>query len=211
MINWLKSIFFIKPKVKAGHETELCFTASGIDYYKFVNEFNIPYSRAMAAMDIYRELEEKTDSKYHKLSYQTIIEMANQGNLVGIGIIASNALERMDNISNVDIMYKLASVLYFDADENPYTYDPEYADKKIKLWRKENIEDFFLRTPLNDLLPCFDGSQMNISTYTRAQRRLLIANLKNHLSMLSGKSKNKEMITTLGSQIKELEELVMSN
>lgn len=208
----ISKLFKGKFDIQEGHTIEFVFESGGIDNYKFVNEFNIPYGRAMAAIDIQKELEERTDIKYQKLSYETIIEMLKQGNNVGAGIVATNSLERMNNITNLDLMYKLASVLYLWKGENPYTYDYEFADKKIKHWKKDkDIEGFFLKTPLSDYMPSFDGLEMNISQYTIAQRKEMIRTLKNHLSMLSGKSKNHELTKTLNCQIMELEELVMNS
>lgn len=208
----IKSLFKPTWQTLPGHETELVFTSVGIDYYKFVNEFNIPYGRAMAALDIQRELEEKTDAKYHKVAYESIIEFLNKGNLVAAGQVANNSLERMNNICNVDLMYKLASVLYFDKTEDVYSYDYVYADKKIRNWRKNNdVEAFFLRTPLANYLPSFDGLAMNIVEYTVGQRSLLLQTLKSRLHQLSENPKNKELILTLKSQVRELEELLTSS
>jgi hypothetical protein len=208
----LSKLFKSKFDLKEGHAIEFVFESGGIDNYKFVNEFNIPYGRAMAALDVSKELEEKTDIKYQKLAYQTIIELLRQGDNIGAGIVATNALERMDHITNVDLMYKLASVLYLWKGENPYTYDYEFADKKIKHWQKDkDIAGFFLKTPLSAYLPSFDGLQMNISEWTDAQRRLLMQTLKNHLSMLSAKSKNSELSKTLSLEIAKLEALVMNS
>lgn len=208
----LTKLFKSKFDLQEGHAIEFIFESGGIDNYKFVNEFNIPYARAMAALDVTKELEERTDIKYQKLAYQTIIELVNQGNLIGAGIVATNSLERMNHIANLDIMYKLASVLYIWKGENPYIYDYEFADKKIQHWQKDkDIEGFFLKTPLSDYLPSFDGLQMNISQYTVDQRKEMILILKNHLSMLSEKSKNHDLIKTLKSQIMELEGLVMNS
>lgn len=213
LLNWFKSVFSLNQfKLQECHEIEFCFESGGIKSYKFVNEFKIPYMRAMAAMDIYAELEQMSDSKYLKIAFEGIIEALKQGNNIGAGIIASNSLERMNHISNIDLMYKLASVLYIDEGENPYHYDYEYADKKIKRWQKEkDIEGFFLRTPLSELIPSFDGLAMSMTQYGISQRKELLQTLKRHLSILSEKSKNSEQISTLKSQIKELEELLMSS
>jgi hypothetical protein len=208
LLSYFKSDFDLKPE----HEVELVFTSGGVDYYKFVNEFNIPYGRAMAALDIQKELEERTDVKYHKACYASIIEYLRIGKNDLAAIECHNALERMDNITNVDLMYKLASVLYFDKKENPYTYDYEYADKKIKAWKKNSdIADFFLQTPLAAYLPSFDGLPMNIEEFTKAQRQELLRIIKNRLSQLSAKSENAELIMTLKSHVSELEELLMNS
>ncbi len=199
-------------KLNTEHETELCFESGGIEYYKFVNEFKIPYLRAMAAMDIYAELDQKTDSKYIKLAFETIVEFLKKGDNINAGRVAINSIERMDNITNMDIAYKLASVLYIDRFENPYDYDYEYNDKKIAKWKKEkDIEGFFLKMPLIDYLPSFDGLAMSMNQYTGGQRKELIRILKSHLSALSEKSKNSELISTLKSEISKLEELVTNS
>lgn len=212
-MNILKSIFLpTKINLNVEHEVEECFASGGVKYFKFVNEFKIPYGRAMAACDIYRELQDMTDSKYHKTAYQMIIEHLRAGRNDYASIICHNSLERMDNICNADLMYKLASVMYFDVSENPYSYDYEYAERKIKKWKKDNkIDTFFLKIPLSDLMPSFDGSTISLESYTKAQRESMLAILKGHLSILSENSKNYDLISALQSQIRELEELVLSS
>ena len=212
-MNIFKALFLpTKINLKVDHEIEHIFSCGGIKYFKFVDEFNIPYGRAMAALDINREIEEMTDSKYHKTAYNVIIEYLREGKNDLAAIACHNSLQRMDNICNADLMYKLASVLYFDASENPYAYNYEYAERKIKKWKADKkIDAFFLKTPLNAYLPSFDGSPMNIQSYTVAQRKEMLATLRNHLSELCGSSKNNDLISTLQLQVTELEELVLNS
>lgn len=211
-MNIWKALFFpTKIHLKTDHEVEEAFSHNGIKYFKFVNDQNIPYERAMGAIDIYTELEEMADAKYTETAFKTIVEYLKKGDNINAGLVCHFALERRKNICNADLMYKLASVLYFDAQENPYRYDREYADKKIKVWRKDkDIEAFFLKTPLAHLLPSFDGLAMSIQTYTEAKRKEMLATLKSHLSKLSGANSDSELISTLESQILELEELLMN-
>lgn len=205
-----KTRWRLKPNTD--HEVQVAFISGGVEYFMFVNEQKIPYERAMAAMDIWVEFEERTDKKYHKSAYESIIEYCKQGNLIQAANVAEFAIQRMDNISNADLMYKLASVLYFDANENCYSYDYEYNEKKINKWRAEkDIEGFFLKTPLADLLPSLPTSVMSFLEYTQAQRKELMYHLKDRLSKLSKGSKNHDLISTLELQIKELEELITKN
>lgn len=205
-------LFKTKWHTKPDHEIELVFTSGGVEYFKFVNEFKIPYERAMAAMDIYTEYDERMEAKHHKDAYKSIIEFCKKGDLVAAAQEATFCIERMENITNVDLMYKLLSVLVFDKDENCYNYDYEYAEKKIKRWKQDkDIEGFFLKTPLADYLPSFSGSNLNIQSYTLEQRKQMLNHIKNRLSMLSEGSKNKDLISTLQLRIEELEELVMNS
>jgi hypothetical protein len=198
--------FLVKPE----NEVEFCFEASNGKNWKFVDEQKIPAGRAMHALDIYAKLEERTDKNYHKLAYQAIIDQANKGQLVKVANIAQNALDRVNHIANADLMYELASVLYFDEHENPYEYSYEYAEKKIALWRKDGLESFFSRTPLKDYLPSFGSSSMNFQIYTDAQRKELLLHLKNHLSQLSGDPKNSDLKTSTLLEIEKLNQLIVS-
>lgn len=197
-------------RVQQNHETEFCFEAGGKKYFKFVNEMNIPAMRAMAALDIYTEVEQKTEKSYHLIAYNAILEAAKKGDLVAVGSMANFALQRLAHITNIDILYKLASVLYFDELENPYEYDPEYAEKKINIWKKESVEGFFLSTPLKDYIPSFGSSNMNLATYTVLQRKELISQLKTHLSVLSASGSNKDLIASTSLEVEKLERLLAS-
>lgn len=201
-----KTTWNLKPE----HEVELAFISGGMKYYKFVNEFKIPYERGVAAADIWAEFDERMDSKDHKSAYKSIIEYARKGDLVEVAKEAEFCLERMDNITNVDLMYKMASVLYFDESENCYGYDYEYNEKKRKLWQKDkDIDSFFLKTALVDYLPSSHGSKINTLEYTQEQRKQILNHLKHRLSILSEGSKKTDLILTLQSQVRELEELLM--
>lgn len=191
-------------------ETEFAFNASNGRNWKFLDEKNIPAGRAMHALDIYGKLEEKADKSYHKLAYQSIIDQANKGNLVKAANIAQNALDRVNHITNADLLYELASVLYFDEHENPYEYSYEYAEKKIALWRKDGLESFFSRTPLKDYLPSFGTLSTNFQIYTDNQRKELLLHLKNHLSLLSDDPKNNALKTSTLLEIEKLNQLILS-
>ncbi len=213
MKNPLKKLlpFLWKTKwhLKDGHEVSEQFTHDDIVYYAFVNEQRIPAERAFAALDIYTELEQRTDATYHLGAYNTIIEFLKKGDNIKAGIVASNAIQRMQHITNADLLYKLASVYYFDKNENCYSYDYEYAEKKINRWKKDkNIEAFFLKTPLKEYLPSFDSYNMNLNTYTKEQRKELIRHLRLHLSVLLDASKESVLISKLESQVTTLENLV---
>lgn len=201
-----KGNFLIQPECVM----EFAFTAGNGNNWKFVDERNMPAQRAMYALDVYDKLNQKTDYDYHKLSYKAIYDQARAGNLIMVGQIAENALQRINHLVNADILMELASVLYIDENENPYEYDTEYAEKKIALWRKEGLESFFSRTPLKDYLPSFDGLSMNFQTYTEAQRKELVFHLKSHLSMLSSDPKNSEIKTSTTLVINKLNQLIGS-
>jgi hypothetical protein len=202
-----KTAFYVKPK----HEIELAFVHEGIEYFRFVNDLNIPVERAFAAQDVYEEMNHKLDATYLDSLLESVLKAANKGELVKIVQLISIAKEKRKHITNVDMIYKLASVLYFDKTENCYTYDYEYAEIKMNRWRKGGVQDFFLKTPLKDFLPSFDSLELSIETYTRAQRKDLIQALEFQSLILSEGGENKDMISKCKSLISTLKNLTDSD
>jgi hypothetical protein len=176
--------------VRDGHETQYCFESGGEDYFSFINDFNIPVERAFAAMDIYAEYDQRTELPYHQTAYKAILECVKKAEVGKIFVICDNALERMQHITNIDLIYKLASVLYIDKYENPYQYDVAYNRQKIAKWKKDaDIESFFLKLPINSLIPSFTGLEVNINSYTQFQRKDTLKKLQFQLAQFSKEEK----------------------
>ncbi len=56
----------------------------------------------------------------------------------------TNLKERLNLAPFPDYIYKLASVIFFDATEVPYSYDFKYNEGKIARWKKDpEMLDFF--------------------------------------------------------------------
>ncbi len=196
---------------ESDHELVEAFTSGGITYWMFPNEQKIPVERAMAALDIYAEIEQKLDKEYLETLFASVRESCNKGDLVAVSDMIKFAQQRMAHITNVGLMYKLASVLYVDKNENVYAYDYEYNEAKIARWRKaEDIESFFLKTPMSGLLPSFNGSSLSLKTYSKVQESELITQLKGHLQILSEDKQNKDLVSKLRSRITTLESLLNS-
>jgi hypothetical protein len=148
-------------QIKPNHEIELAFVSGGKPYYKFVNEQNIPVMRAFKAMDVYNELEMRIDREYLLAFFKTtrkILEHRTKLDLPAIVQLIVAAEGKMKHITNIDTLYRLASVLYIAENEDPYNWDYEFAEKKIEHWRKNSdVESFFLHSPMSDFLPSFHG------------------------------------------------------
>jgi len=201
-----KGNFLIQPE----HETEFVFECRGVSYYKFINEQKIPAKRAMSALDIYAEVEQKTDVTYHKAGYSSIIEYLKKGDNINAGKVAMLALERMQHITNRDLVYKLASVMFFDKNENPYDYDYEYADRKIEIWKAEKLDAFFFNLLLVDLIPSFDSLNIPLKYYGNLQEKELLQQLENHLLILSENYSDKDLISSIKSQVETLKKQIAS-
>lgn len=196
-----KTTWLVKPE----HEVQIAFTHEGVDYFMFVNEQNMPSERAFAAMDVYEELNQRITREYLEEFFKGLIACVNKGDLVKLSNLVTFAQQRLQHITNVEILYKLASVLYFTKEENCYNYDREYNEKKINNWKKSgDIAGFFLKTPMSSFLPSLDGLDMNIQNYTQLQNTELLKNMELLSSILSSSGKGTGTNTALDLQIQEL-------
>jgi hypothetical protein len=210
--NILTNIFGKKPEwvVKPEHQVEFAFKGSdGTEYYHLTTGYNSYYERYMAFTDRMAEIEQRVDNKYLKTYLKVNKDYLNKGDLVNASIAAKHLEDRMNYICNVELLYNLASVWFFDKSENPYTYDYVYADQKIKRWKRDaELLVFFCQTPLKDYMPLPDTLIANIKTYEKGQYLEEIRQLKFHLRNLSKESKNPETTLMLESRVTELEELI---
>lgn len=163
----------------------------GYSYYRMVNEQRIPALRAMAAKDVWQELEHRIPRQVLEGYFQSIMDLTNKGQLAQIAVLTEAMQERSSYITHVGLLYKLATVLYFDQTENPLDYDPVYAYEKMKRWQESrSVDAFFLETPMIEFLPFSDLSSIDLNAYTKAQNAEEIRICKAILKTLSEESKN---------------------
>lgn len=148
MLSKLKTLFTKQKErewlTKPRHEIKLAFVHKGVEYFMFQNEQNIVSERAFSAIDVYEELNQRITREYLEGYFAAVLAATNAGDLVKVANLTSNAMQRLAHITNVEILYKLASVLYFTKEENHYTYDREYNEKKIAKWKEDkDIDAFF--------------------------------------------------------------------
>lgn len=133
------------------------FRHDGIRYMMFDDQFKVPAGRGLCALTIYEEFNQRTTREYlidHCRAVEVILSDPKKINIQAIAIINKNLQERLNLAMFPDHVYKLASVVFFDETESPYNYDYAYNAKKIEKWKASGgMLDFFLRTPLKDLIP----------------------------------------------------------
>lgn len=212
-MNLLSKIFpFLYKKsfrLKDGHTTEYFFTSGGIDYFAFTNDFKIPIERAHAAQEVYDSMEWRVDRTYLEGLIASIRIKCNKGDLVGVVSDVSMLEERMKNIHNITMLYKLASIYYFDANENCYEYDHEYNERKIKNWiENKTFDSFFLSAHMKDLLPSFKAYEDSFLNYFKGENIELKSHLNTLLSTIQSTDTKNGLDLKLSTQIKTLQELV---
>lgn len=171
-MKFLKKIFQRKPRIllldKQYRVTE-AFELKGVKYYSFDDAFKIPSARALSALTIYQEFEMRTDKDYlekHVRAVEILLSDPKKISIKDIALLNNNLKERTRLAPMPEYIYKLASVVFFDDTESPYSYDYKYNAKKIAKWKEAGeVLDFFLNLPLKTLMPYLDTQDPNLKTY----------------------------------------------
>lgn len=171
-MKFLKKIFQKKPKVivlDQKYRVIEAFELRGEKYFMFDDAFKIPSARAMSALVIYEEFRMRVNKEYldkHIRAMEIILSDPKKIDIQAIAVMNKNLKERGNLAPMPDYIYRLASVMYFDSSESPYTYDFQYNQKKIQKWREaEGTLDFFTRQPMKNLMPFLDSAGDNLSMF----------------------------------------------
>jgi hypothetical protein len=133
------------------------FQLGGTTYYMFDQTAEVPTGRMLAALPIYSEMEMKVDKEYLELHTKAMEKLLSDPKKINVMYIAQlnlNLKERLELMPLPDFVYKLASVIFFDETESPYSYSFDYNKKKIEEWKKSGEAlDFFLSRLSSELIP----------------------------------------------------------
>ena len=162
------------------------FTVGGTDYYQFDNQDEVPAGRQFAAHAVYMEMEMRCDRNFLELHTRAVDKILEDRNKISIGTLAllnHNLKNRLNLMVVPEFIYKLASVVFFDKTESPYSYDYDYNAAKIKKWKEDGATlDFFLQTPLKDLVPFLTAQEGVSNTFSLLAEQVA----KTHLDVVTG-------------------------
>ena len=154
---------------------EEAFKIDGQMYYRFADINNLPYKRGLMAFAVYNELDMRCTREYlllHTDAIDTILKKP-EINVFDIKRLNDQMKQRLALTTDIELMYKLASVAYFDKNESPDNYDPVYCQKKIERWKKNSsVEAFFLSQPLMELLPFLNNVDTDLESYSELNKEL---------------------------------------
>lgn len=160
--SWAKFItrFGHKPiwQIEEGHVIEPAFISSGVQYYRLKDYFNTFSMRGLMALQVYEEWNMRMQKEHLIQFIEAFDKVINDPKQIRIGDLVKMVNMLKDRIEWViptsDIIYKFASVAFFDKNESPYSYDPEYCKQKIERWKEAaDVSDFFIVMQLKDMLP----------------------------------------------------------
>lgn len=157
------------------HIIKYAFSVAGVDYFQFDDVFNLPYERGLAALAIYEETRTRCSREYltkHVEALRSLLH-AKEIDIFRINQLNEQMNERLNLTFDTDLLYKLASVVFFDKNESPVLYEPEYCEKKIDFWRKNRgVADFFLQKPLQELIPFLRSVNFDLNEYSALNTQL---------------------------------------
>lgn len=194
---------------KHEHEIAYAFSCGGTDYFQFKDFSNIPAVRGLKTMVFHEEMRMKCSLEYLRLHVDAMegILTSKRINIFDIKKLNDQLKQRLNIAIETELIYKLASVVFFDKKENIEDYDFSYNTLKIKHWKTHHANDFFLLQPLQQLIPSLKDVNVNLDMYSIVVEKLNVMHLENllqHLpeektAKLKGKSISWEMETPQNS------------
>lgn len=139
------------------HKIEKAFKAGSVQYYKFIDEHQIPAGRYKYIYAALREADLRLDRETLGKFIETMENILNGGakkNMINVGELWKliiNLKSRWVLGFEPASVERLAAVIYFDAGEDLSTYNSRHGAEKIQLWKKHNVLDFFLTKPIAEL------------------------------------------------------------
>lgn len=165
------------------------FQLGGTTYYMFDQTAEVPTGRMLAALAVYNEMEMKVDKEYlesHTKAMEKLLSNPKGINITYIARLNLNLKERLELMPLPDFVYKLASVVFFDETESPYSYSFDYNKKKIEEWKKSGETlDFFLSRLSNELIPSLKPVTGNSKMFFQAAERIAGIHLTDLTKILS--------------------------
>ena len=195
-----------KPKFKLldGHRAKEAFVLDGIQYWEFADSNMAPCARMFAAMDFYSEFNMRCSREYLIAHTQAVEEQLNGAkgviDFMKVAQLHLQLKERLEWIFEPDTAYKYASVIFWDENEDPYSYDFKYGREKIERWKKKEPSSFFLSMPVKRLFPLSDISNNDLQDYLKVQMKVSDQHLENIFTILSKNNATKEWYNILMSQ-----------
>jgi hypothetical protein len=215
----------LKSAPKSNHTIIPAFTIGGVEYFQFDDAFNLPYLRGLTTITYFREMQMNCDRDLllaHCDAKETISKklmeafsiQAGKMNLTKIFDLQKESIaldmqlkERVTMITDPDLIYKLASIVFFDKNESPYNYEHSYNLKKIEFWKKhKTMHDFFLSMPVQKLVPFLKTLPQDMSSSSmemeamETAKKITIANWEHLSSHLSQEQRMKYVGKLIGLQ-----------
>ena len=124
--------------------------------------------------------------------------------LLEVGVLNARLAERLELAISLQLSIKLATVKYFDENEDPFDYQHDYNLAKIEHWSKSlSIPAFFLGLPQNQFMTNGSELEQNLVTILKAETIMNLRELKHLTSLIPSDFTNKDLLNRLDLQEKQ--------
>jgi len=130
------------------------FSTGDKHYYRLSHDYDIYENRFRYLKTFYQEVENKLTSTDINEFCQAAKKYINKGEYIEAGQLLDEMEYRSKWLFEPTSLYKYASVIYFDLDEDIRDYDMMYCHKKIEHWSKKKE---LLRILLKELMENADS------------------------------------------------------
>lgn len=179
LLNWLLK----KTHLPAtDYPVKYAFTSGGVEYFQLEDFNNTPALRGLKTMVFYEEMKMKCTLDFLQLHTDAVnaLLLKDRINVFEIKKLNDQLKQRLDMALDMELVMKLASVVFFPRNENIKDYDFDFNRRKIEGWKRHEAEDFFLLRPLQEFLPVLKDLNVNLKNYIAVAEKLN----KHHLDTL---------------------------
>ena len=193
------------------------FELAGTQYYCYQDITTMAYKRALLFNEFYERINQKCTTeylrKYAEAQTKLSLEVENLFNVSAgkslnltpiFNVIQrkrffdQNLKERLDDLAfDPETIYDLATVIFFDKNENAADYDRSYNEKKKAIFKQ--TPDFFLQMPVKTLIPSLQYVPMNLEQYSRIVEQINQLHWKEVTSTLSELEQGKSISNSISS------------
>ncbi|MBL6448576.1 hypothetical protein JMN32_19855 [Fulvivirga sp. 29W222] len=140
----------------------------GKQYYEFVQPADIPQNRFVHYLDFRDESQMGMDRTTLNKYFSAIKEANDSGEVSRVGSLVYMAQSSINDCTPIEVLYNMASLMYFDKDEDISCYDLDYNQDKITKFKSLPDKSFFLKTLLEQSLKITGKSlPKNIDQYLK--------------------------------------------
>jgi hypothetical protein len=152
------------------HQVEVAFEVKGKKYYRFKKELQLPAGRYKYVYSMLRETDLRMNLETLKNFVTEFKNVLNGGpkKIIAIGDLwklINNLESRISLAFEPETVERLASVVYFDDTEDLSTWDRKHGLEKVAFWKANKSMDFFLTSPMGELLGVSDISIESLEEY----------------------------------------------
>lgn len=162
---------------QTGKAIKYSFSINNNHYFEFNQLWDMPKLRLRWLMGFEQEMKELKLGKDDALLFTGSIKKAlNKGDRVKAGSLLLEYEDRLNSFFDPEILYNLASGVYFELKEDVEGYDPEYNKEKIELFKKKDKWEYFFMNLIEDsenLGRTLDGDLKEYSQKLKEQKEIL--------------------------------------